>query len=85
MSLFSLYGQWFPRYGPIFKICHSSEILAILHFPIGHNVKCQSVFLKKFKFEISKFQEARFMWIVTGNIHKKFGRKRIKIVGGAAF
>ncbi len=31
-----------------------SKILAVLHFPIGHNVKFQS-FLQKFKFEISKF------------------------------
>ncbi len=49
-----------------------SEILEILHFPIGHKVKFQS-FFKKFIFEISKFQEASFGWIVIGNIQKKFG------------
>ncbi len=61
-----------------------SKISAILHFPIGHNVKLQS-FFKKLKFEISKFQDASFVWTVRGNIQKKVGRKRIKIVGGVAF
>ncbi len=32
-----------------------------------------------------KFQETSFVWIVTGNIQKRFGRKVIKTVGGVAF
>ena len=59
-----------------------SEILAIFHVSIGHNVKFQDFFFK-FKFEISNFQEATFVWIVTWNIQKKFGWKRIKTVGVA--
>ncbi len=61
-----------------------SEILALFHFPIGHNVNFQSFFFK-LKFEIPKFQEASFVWIVTGNIQIKLSRKRIKIVGGVVF
>ncbi len=39
--------------------------------------------LKKFQFEISKFQERNFVWIVTGNIQERFGQKGIKTVGVA--
>ncbi len=46
-------------------------------FFIAHYVEFHS-FLK-FKFEISKFQEETFVWIVTGNIQKKFGRKESKL------
>ncbi len=48
-----------------------------------HKVKFQSFF--KFKFKISKFQEANFVWTITGKIQKKFRLKRIKTVGGVAF
>ena len=34
-------------------------------------LNCNGFFLQKGKFEISKFHEATFVWIVTGNIQKQ--------------
>ena len=52
-----------PNFSPFAWRLAISTILAILHFPIGQNVKFQYFFLKKINnFDISKFEEASFVW-----------------------
>ncbi len=45
-----------------------SRIIAVFHFPIGHNVKFQ-YFLKN-KLEINTFQVITFVWTVRGKTYK---------------
>ncbi len=67
-----------PNFTPFCSTAGHFQDIGNFAFFHGHNVKFQS-FFKKFVFKISKFQEASFVCTVTGNIQKKFGRKRIKI------